>query len=208
MNNFLLADDQGIIRSGIKMLIKENFIDYRIDEAANELEIVKLVKDVVYDGIILDINMPDTDFVKLMEWLNKVSSTTRILVFTMHPEDIYGTRCFQLGARGFLRKTASNEEIVFAISRVLEGRKYINPVMAELLLENSNGKKKSNPFQNLSSRELEIAMLLNKGSSLPEICNILNIEYSTVNTHKRKIFEKLMVKNLLSLTRMMAIYSF
>ena len=67
---------------------------------------------------------------------------------------------------------------------------------------------KSNPFQTLSPRELEVALLLNKGKSLPDICTVLNIEYSTGNTYKRRILEKLMVPNVLSLSRLMQTFNF
>jgi len=208
MNNFLLADDHSIVRSGINALIKENYNAERIDEAEDENEIVKWVKSYTYDLILLDINMPGSDFVNLMGWLHTMSPVARILVFSMHPEDIYGARCLQLGAWGYLRKTASNEEIIIAIRKVLEGKKYISPIMAEILSQNNSGKNGSNPFENLSSRELEIALLLNKGKSLPEISTVLNIEYSTVNTYKRRIFEKLMVHNVLSLSRLMQTFNF
>jgi len=207
MTSFLLADDHSIVRSGIKALVKENFHVKRIEEAEDENEIVKWVKSYRYDLILLDINMPNTDFVTLMGWLGTTSPSTRILIFSMHPEDIYGVRCLQLGAWGYLRKTASNEEIITAIRRVLEGRKYISPMMEEILSQTDSEKNMSNPFQHLSSRELEIAGLLNKGKSLPEICTVLNIEYSTVNTYKRRIFDKLMVHSVLSLSRLMQTFN-
>ena len=208
MNNFLLADDHGIVRSGIKALLKEHFKIDKIDEAEDENEIMQRVKGFEYDLILLDINIPGTDFPRLMDWLNTVSPDTRVLVFSMHPENIYGVRCLQLGAWGYLRKTASDEEIITAIRRVLEGRKYISPIVAELLSQKADKKKMTNPFHNLSSRELEIASLLNKGKSLPEICTVLNIGYSTVNTYKRRLFEKLMVPNVLSLSRLMQTFNF
>ncbi len=208
MNNFLLADDHGIVRSGIKALLKEHFNADKSDEAEDENEVMQRVKGFDYDLILLDINMPGTDFPRLMDWLNRVSPDTRVLVFSMHPENIYGVRCLQLGAWGYLRKTASDEEIIIAIRRVLEGRKYISPIVAELLSQKTDKKKMSNPFHNLSSRELEIASLLNKGKSLPEICTVLNIGYSTVNTYKRRLFEKLMVPNVLSLSRLMQTFNF
>jgi two-component system invasion response regulator UvrY len=84
----------------------------------------------------------------------------------------------------------------------LDGQKYISANLASTLIDNAQ-KKMTNPFQNLSARELEIVLLLDEGKTLVEICELLHIEYSTVNTHKRKIFEKLMVGNVLSLSRLM-----
>ena len=203
MRKILLADDHSIVRSGIKFLVQENFNPKRIDEAENEDEIVKCVKAHDYELILLDISLPNTDFARLMHWIAVTSPNTKVLVFSMHPEDIYGARSLQLGAKGYLHKTVTNEEIVLAIKRVLEGKKYIGLKLAELLSDTNTDAKTTNPFQSLSSRELEIVVHLNSGKSLPEICNILKIQYSTANTYKRRIFDKLNVHNLLSLSRLM-----
>lgn len=203
MKKILLADDHAIVRSGIKFLVKENFPTVSIEEAQNEAEIVRCIKGTIYDLILLDISLPNTDFTELMRWINVTSPASRILIFSMHPENIYGARCLQLGAKGYLHKTVSNEEIVEAIKRVLEGKKYIGPKLAELLSDTYDKTKAANPFENLSARELEIVEYLNNGKSLPEICEILKIQYSTANTYKRRIFEKLNVHNILSLSRLM-----
>jgi len=203
IRKILLADDHAIVRSGIKFLIKENFDPETIDEAENEDEIVKCIKAQNYELILLDITLPNTDFARLMHWISVSSPSSKVLVFSMHSEDMYGVRSLQLGAKGFLHKTVSNEEIVFAIKRVLEGKKYIGQGLAELLAQKDAGAKINNPFNSLSQREMEIVVHLNSGRSLPEICNILKIQYSTANTYKRRIFDKLNVHNLLSLARLM-----
>lgn len=204
--NFLLADDHSIVRLGIKALIKEHFFVHLICEAENGSELVDLVRKHEFDLIMLDINMPDTDFLGLMHWLRATRPEAQVLIFTTHPEEIYGVRCIQLGAGGFLHKTAPDSEIIQAIQRLLENRRYISAELAELLAEKSADKKSANPFDGLSAREMEIALLMDKGISLPDICRQLNIQYSTANTYKRRIFEKLNVFNLISLTRLMRTY--
>lgn len=204
--NFLLADDHSIVRLGIKSLIKEHFFVNLICEAENGTELVALTRQYDFDLVMLDINMPDTDFPGLMNWLRATRPESQVLVFTTHPEEIYGVRSIQLGASGFLHKTAPDSEIIQAIQRLLENRKYISAELAELLAEKSYDKKSANPFDGLSAREMEIAVLLDKGISLPDICRQLNIQYSTANTYKRRIFEKLNVFNLVSLTRLMRSY--
>jgi two-component system invasion response regulator UvrY len=207
MSKILLADDHSIVRSGIKALINENFSMCEINEAADEAEVVKCVKANHYDLIILDINLGDSDFVKLMEWLNATAPETPILVFSMYQEELYGLRSLHLGAKGYLRKTATDEEILLAIKTVLDGKKYINSALAEILSNHHDTNHVGNPFKNLSSRETEIALLLNSGKSLPEICTILSIQYSTANTFKRRIFEKLNIQSVLSLSRLMQTFN-
>lgn len=137
-----------------------------------------------------------------MEWLNVKAPATSIIVFTMYTEGVYGKRCMQLGAKGFLHKTASNSEIIAAVTQVLNGKKYLSPHLKDILNQSKEDNVINNPFFKLSSRELEIALLLNKEVSLPEICSTLNIQYSTANTYKRRIFEKLNVSNTISLSRL------
>jgi len=202
MYSFLLADDHSIVRSGLKALIKDNFASRFIHEAENGNEVVTIVKENYYDVIMLDINMPDTNFLSILNWLNLSTPSSRVLIFTTYSEEIYGVRCMQSGASGFLNKTATNAEIVNALKRVLGNRKYISADLAELLLKKGADNPSSNPFHILSTREMEITMLLHKGKSLPEICLLLNIQYSTGNTYKRRIFEKLNVFNMVSLERL------
>ena len=202
MKNFLLADDQAIVRSGLKSVITESFAPCTINEASNQAEIIKCVKDRLYDIVIVDISMEGTDFFQMLGWFKVIAPETKVLVFTMQPENILGRTCLQLGAWGFVDKRAQLDELVLVIKRVLEGQKYISSTLATSLIDNAH-KKTTNPFLNLSPRELEIVLLLDEGKSLVQICELLHIEYSTVNTHKRKIFEKLMVGNVLSLSRLM-----
>ncbi|KIC95680.1 response regulator [Flavihumibacter solisilvae] len=207
MKSILLADDHGIVRSGIRLLLTDHFRFGRIDEASAEEEIAQCVKRWNYDLMMLDINMPNTDFPGLMHWLQAAAPAMRVIVFTMHSEQLFGVHALKLGAYGFLNKNASNEEIVTAIRNVLENRKYISPTLAQLIAENETGGRDLNPFSNLSPRELEIAMLLDKGHSLPEVCHLLNIQYSTGNTYKRRIFEKMGVTSILALTRLFQQYN-
>lgn len=202
-NTILIADDHSIVRAGIKALIKDHLDAKQIDEAASENDIIRQLKATSYNLVMLDINLPGSDFVKLMEWIRCTSPETRILIFTMHTAEIYGKRCLQLGANGFLNKSASNTEMINALRKVLSGGTYIDETLQQLMTTSPKENKSGNPFDKLSTRELEIALLINKGLKLPDICSILNIQYSTANTYKRRIFEKLNVYNALSLSRLM-----
>lgn len=207
MKNILIADDHSIIRTGLKNILRKNYDINRIDEAEDENTIINFVKKFRYDLIILDINMPNSDFVKTLEWICISSSDSNVLVFSMHDEEVYGLRCLNMGAKGFLHKGCSDQELLTAIGLTMTGKKYISSAVAELLLQPKEREKTSNPFINLSSRELEIALFLDKGIGLPEICSILNIQYSTGNTYKRRILEKLHVNNVLSLSRLMSSFN-
>jgi two-component system invasion response regulator UvrY len=202
-NRILIADDHGIVRAGIKALVKQYFEADEVYEAANESQITKQVKAVFFDLVLLDINIPGSDFTGMMDWLKNTSPESNIIVFTSYPETIYGQRCLELGAKGFLNKTASNTQIMLAIKTVLSGIMYFNEQPQKNKAQLNNSQKKGNPFEQLSSRELEIALLISKGFTLPDICSALNIQYSTANTNKRRIFEKLHVHNAVLLSHLM-----
>lgn len=203
MKRILLADDYSIVRSGVKSLIEEIYHQPQIDQAGNEPDLMHFLKTRRYDLVVIDIGIPGTDFAYLLNWIKLSFPDTRLLVFSMYPEEIYGVRCLQMGALGYLRKTAPNDEIILAIRKVLDGKKYISASIAELLLNANSKHTAENPFISLSTRELEILKYLNEGKSLPRICDILKIQYSTANTYKRRIFEKLNVHTMYSLSQLM-----
>jgi two-component system invasion response regulator UvrY len=117
MKNILLADDFTIVRIGLKALINEKLPLYSIHEAATEKQLIRCIKSNVYQLIVLDMQIPDTDFGKLMQWIKLTAPASHILIFTMFTEEMYGLRCLHMGANGFLRKTASYEDIVTAIQK-------------------------------------------------------------------------------------------
>ena len=207
MKNILLADDHSIVRMGIKSLLLKGLPEYIVDEAEDESDIEMWVKQKKYQLIILDIDIPQGDFVKLMHWLLTITPDANILIFSMHDESIYGQRCLQLGAKGYLHKSANDNVILNAINRVLSGKKYISPDLAELLSDNKTSDSSLNPLLKLSLREMEIMLLLNKGRTLAEICEVLKIQYSTVSTFKHRIMEKLNVKSMHSLYKFMQSYN-
>ncbi|GAO41088.1 response regulator [Flavihumibacter petaseus] len=201
--SILIADDHSIVRSGVKALIKQHIDQAQVEEASDENEITEKIRSRSFRLLVLDINIPGSDFTNLMEWLRHVAPETGILIFSTYNEDIYGKKCLQMGARGYLRKTAANAEILEAIRTVLEGGYYISGQLQALLQENGDEQPEVSPLGKLSAKELEIALLIQKGHSLPEICNLLKIQYSTANTYKRRVFEKLKVHNGVGLSQLM-----
>lgn len=125
----------------------------------------------------------------------------------MSAENIYAKRFMRSGAMGFLSKDAPLQEIIRAIDTVLANKKYISETIAAILAEDSYSKKAENPFDDLSKREFEIAKLLLTGQTLTEISQGLNIQTSTVGTHKQRLFEKLAVTNLLELKELATTYN-
>lgn len=200
MYTILIADDHPSVRIGMKMIIQNVYPSSQIDFAVDAASVVEKLKLQPYHLILLDINMPDSDTVGLMNWINNFRPDTRVLVCSMNQEETYGKRFLQLGARGYLKKSAGEDEIARALHLVMDNKKYVSAEMAALLTEEFIGRKSGNPFDHLSPREFEIVTFLLKGNTLNEVCSIMNIQYSTVCTHKQKVFEKLKVSSILQLS--------
>ena len=203
----LIADDHTIVRSGIKLIIKDLLPSTVIDEATNGNEVISYMKKNDYDMIVLDINMPDTDSFTLVANLFAYREKSKVLIYTMNSEELYAKRFIKLGVLGYLNKESKAEEIKRAITCVLNGEAYISKKVKKDLNEDLNSKKGAdNPFEKLSDREMQTVKYLLHGYSLPEIKNILNIHSSTIGTYKTRIFEKLKIKTLHDLGELARMY--
>ena len=207
MKKFLLVDDHNVVRSGIKGLLLELFKPSEIAEAGDGETAVDNLKRNQYDLVMMDIQMPKTDTLGLMEYINIKYPDTKVLVFSMSAEAIYAKRFLKAGAKGFLSKDAPLEEIKKAISLVLNNRKYISETLAAVFAEESISDTPNNPFNQLSPREFEIVSLLLSGQTISEISRLLNLQVSTIGTHKARLFEKLHVSNILALKELATSYN-
>lgn len=207
MKKFLLVDDHVVVRSGIKILLTEIYTPAEIHEAMNGDTAVEKLKEETFDLIILDIQMPKTDTLGLMEYIHITYPNAKVLMFSMSAETIYAKRFMKAGAYGFISKEAPLDEITRAINIILSGKKYISDTFAEKLAEDSFSGKSGNPFNELSPREFEIVTLLLEGKTVTDISLSLNIQTSTVGTHKARLFDKLGVSNILELKELSTTYN-
>lgn len=208
MPNLLLVDDHAIIRTGMKMIIADFIPHCKIDEAQDGNSAFEKIKHSEYDLIILDVNMPNTDSFGLISNILAFKSDSKILMFSMNSEEMYAKRYLKMGAMGYVRKDAPQDEIKKAITTVLNNERYLSAELSESLLNALQSNNKSeNPFDNLSPREFEIVQHLLHGESLADICSKLTLHSSTVSTHKARIFEKLKCKNIIDLNTLAKIHN-
>lgn len=199
MKKFLLVDDHAILRTGVKMMLREYYDSCIIDEAENEQQAIEKIKMHEYDLIFLDINMPDTNALGLLNFILITEPASKVLIFTMSSEKMHAKRFMEAGAKGYLTKDAAVNEIMRAVNLLLNNKKYYSDRFIDTLVNEKTGKEFNSPFEKLSKREYEIANLLLLGKTVTEISSLLHIQTSTTGTHKAKIFEKLNVKNIVEL---------
>jgi DNA-binding NarL/FixJ family response regulator len=198
--NILLVDDHLVVRKGIELVIADSFPKAVVYNAENYIETLEILKTTDVDLVILDIIINGIEDVKIMKEIKKIQSKTKILIFSCHEEEFYGLRYIKNGADGYLHKFCSEDKIIEAFKNVLnEGYYYSDSIKSKLNLK-ANKKSLLNPIDALSNREFEIARMLIDGCGNLEIANKLNIQMSTVSTYKNRVFEKLDINNIVSLS--------
>jgi DNA-binding NarL/FixJ family response regulator len=195
----LLVDDHAIVRSGVRALLT-SAADIRVLEAANGREALSLLRQDQPDLVLLDLNLPGIGGLELLRRMLLEHSGTRILVLSMHAELLYVARAIELGARGYLSKHASADELLTAVRRTADGGRYIESAIAQELA--LRGISSGHAPQDLTERELEIMRLLAEGLGLAEIAGALGVSYKTVANASSHIKGKLGVARTSDLVRL------
>jgi Response regulator containing a CheY-like receiver domain and an HTH DNA-binding domain len=206
MKNILIADDHSLIRSGLRMILDGMAASTHISEAWDAKSVMGIMKEKSFDLVLLDIQMPSTDPVVLMHWIQSFHPNTKILIVSQNPEHIFGKRYLLLGADGFISKTAPDDEMIKAVNKVLNGGKYISDQLSQSMVQNMLTGAGANPFDQLSQREFQVVICLAQGYAMNDICEMLQVQYSTAHTHKRRAFEKLNVEDNKDLTKLACAY--
>ena len=195
----LIVDDHPIVRSGLRRLLTvEPEIEVR--EAANGREALSVFREQQPTLVILDLNLPGVGGLEVLSRLKAIDPDARILVLSMHDDQIHVTRALQAGAAGYVSKNASPEELLEAIRRVAGGHTYIEHEIAEELVF-SQIRAVSHPLKDLSSRDLDIMRLLAEGCTLPQIANALGLSYKTAANSCTRIKAKLAATSTAELIR-------
>lgn len=201
MYRFLIADDHAIVRKGILQLINEEFPDAYCYEANDGNSALKKIREGNWSIIFLDISMPERSGMEVLRQLKSEGNTTPVLMLSIHPEEQYALRVFKAGAAGFLTKSSANEELVTAIHKLLNGRKYISQAAAEILASVSDRNNRKELYENLSNREMEVLLLVASGKTPSEIAEELSLSINTISTYRSRILEKLSLNNNAELIR-------
>lgn len=195
---FLIADDHAIVRKGLAEIIREEFSGVEITEVANSNEAIEKAGEDVWDVILLDISMPGRNGIETLKLLRSNGVNTPVLILSMYSEEQYAVRALKAGASGFLNKESATQELLAAIRRVLLGKKYITPSVAEKLAETDAEKSL---HELLSDRELQVLQLIASGKTVSEIADEISLSVNTISTYRARILEKLALNNNAELTR-------
>jgi DNA-binding NarL/FixJ family response regulator len=199
----LIADDHAIVRKGLKQLLLEEDPTAEIEEVGDGENLIAQVINEKWDVVICDLDMPGRNGLDVMRQIKEIAPKLPVLIVSIYPEEQYAVRVLKAGAAGYVSKDAATEELVKAVQRVLQGRKYISSSMAEIIAEDIGGYHSSDkaPHELLSDREFGVFKLIASGKSVSEIAERLSLSSATVSTHRARILGKMNMKTNAELTR-------
>ena len=196
----IIADDHAVVRKGLRQMLQEEFPSAEIAETADSDDLLNLVMGEHWDVVISDISMPGRGGLEVLQQIRQQFPKLPVLILSIHPEDQYAIRVLRAGASGYLSKESAQGEVVKAVHKVLMGKKYITPALAEKLAESLDHDAEKLPHEFLSDREFEVFKMLAAGKSVSEIGEKLSLSSTTISTYRSRVMVKMNMKNNADLT--------
>ncbi len=200
MIHVIVCDDHAMVRRGIRDTLREA-VDIQVTaEAGSYAEVRDAIRSVACEVLVLDINMPGRGGIEVLSSLRETDSPIRVLVVSMYPEDQYALRCLKAGAQGYLNKAGDPADLITAVRTVAQGRKYVTPAVAQMLVDHLNTPKDDSLHASLSERELQTLLKIASGKRLSDIAEELMLSPKTVSVYRARVLEKLKLTNNSELT--------
>ena len=200
MIEVILCDDHALIRRGIRNTLAEA-VDIRVVGEAGEYgELRSLMRTTRCDVLVLDINMPGRSGLDVLQVLKDEGNAVKVLVVSMYPEDQYAIRALRGGAYGYVNKAGDPQIIVQAVRTVAQGRKYVTPEIAQMLVESLTSPSPEQAHDSLSDRELQTLTMIASGKRLSDIATELSLSPKTVSVYSARVLQKLGLANNAELT--------
>jgi DNA-binding NarL/FixJ family response regulator len=206
MIQVILCDDHALIRRGIRDTLSDAADIQVVGEAGDYGELRTLMRNLgdgkaaPCDVLVLDINLPGRSGLDVLHVLKDEGTTVKVLIVSMYPEDQYAIRALRAGAHGYVNKGGDPQLLVQAVRTVAQGRKYVTPEIAQMLVENLSTPAAGQPHEKLSDRELQTLVMIASGKRLSDIATDLVLSPKTVSVYRARVLEKLQLANNSELT--------
>ncbi|HEX5960200.1 MAG TPA: response regulator transcription factor [Rhodanobacteraceae bacterium] len=203
MIRIVLVDDHELVRSGFCLILSGQPDIEVVGEASNAEDGLRLIRAVTPDVALVDVHMPGMSGIELTERVQRAGVQTHIVILTVVQDAQFPRRLLQSGALGYLTKGCASDELLQAVRTVAQGRRYLDATIArEMALSAVDGE--ASPLESLSSREMEVALMLARGLAVSEVAKRLHLSAKTVSTYKQRVFEKLGVQHTIALAHMLS----
>ena len=190
----LVVDDHDLVRTGISRMLADISGLQVIGQADSGEDAIRKARELKPDVVLMDVKMPGIGGLEATRKLLRSYPDLKVIAVTICEEDPFPTRLLQAGAAGYLTKGAGLEEMVQAIRMVFGGQRYISPQIAQqLALKSFQPQLSESPFDLLSEREIQIALMIANCQKVQSISDKLCLSPKTVNTYRYRIFEKLSI---------------
>ena len=200
-----LADDHGVVRAGLRLLLETQLDLSVIGEAANGRQTVYEVMRLRPDITVLDLAMPEMNGIEAVRQIRAECPGVEIIILSMYKTHEYIYQALKAGARGYVLKEAAGEELIEAIRTVYAGGRHLSPKISDELLEDYLAQPRlcemDSPIERLSGREREILQLVAEGKTSTVIANLLTLSPKTVETYRSRLMQKLALNDLASLVK-------
>lgn len=194
MINIVLVDDHDLVRTGIKRLLHDTPGIKVVGEARTGEDGLKVIRDLKPNIILMDVKMPGIGGLETIHKVLRSDPDAKIIVVSVFDNDFFPARLIQAGALGYISKGSSQDEMIQAIRSVQAGQRYISPEIANQIALRRLSDQKNSPFDELSERELQVMMLIIKGTKVQVVAEKLHLSSKTVNSYRYRIFDKLGIK--------------
>ena len=200
MIRVILCDDHAVVRRGIRDTLSEAADIQVVAEAGSYSEVREALRSHPCVVLVLDLNLPGRGGLEVLASLRESSTPVKVLIVSMYPEDQYAIRCLRAGAQGYLNKAGEPAEMVTAVRAIMQGRKYVTPEVAQMLVEHLSSPSNEAPHASLSERELQTLLKIASGKRLSDIAEELMLSPKTVSVYRSRVLEKLKLSNNAELT--------
>ncbi len=200
-----IADDHRLMRDGLRRVLSEEADFQIVGEADNGRETVKQVRKLAPEVVIMDVGMPDLNGVDATSQICHSDVDTKVLALSMHGDGQHVRGMLQAGASGYVLKDCAAEELATAIRTIKGNKVYVSPDVAGVIVgdyvQHLSGTATTTDGPVLSTREREVLQLVAEGKSTSQIGSAMHISVKTVETHRKRLMDKLELRSVAELTK-------
>lgn len=201
-----IVDDHALVRTGFRLILGREIDIEVLGEAESGEEALPQIRKLKPDVVLCDLNLPGISGLEVTERIMRGDYGCKVIALSVLEDGPLPRRLLEAGASGYLGKACDAAELLRAVRDVARGKKYLASAIAQGIALSGMTRDAASPFDMLTPREMEVALLLNQGMRQEAIARRLSLSAKTINTHKSRLFEKLGIRDSIALARLVSQY--
>ena len=201
-----IVDDHALVRTGFRLILGREIDIEVLGEAESGEEALPQIRKLKPDVVLCDLNLPGISGLEVTERIVRGDYGCKVIALSVLEDGPLPRRLLEAGASGYLGKACDAAELLRAVRDVARGKKYLASAIAQGIALSGMTRDAASPFDMLTPREMEVALLLNQGMRQEAIARRLSLSAKTINTHKSRLFEKLGIRDSIALARLVSQY--